>query len=402
MHEILIPCRGYYGEFGGAFVPELLVTPIKELEETFDQLKSDPEFNNELNHILKHYAGRATPLTPAVRFSQAIFSKQLSDAPLIVLKREDLLHTGAHKLNNALGQCLLAKRLGKARVICETGAGQHGVATATACAYLGLDCCVYMGSKDIKRQQPNVARMTLLGAQVISVTTGAKTLKDAVNEALRDWAASFETSHYCLGSALGPHPYPEMVAYFQSVIGVEAKQQCAEQLGCLPDHIIACVGGGSNAIGIFSGFIDTKAKLIGVEAGGCGTAIGEHAARFQGGKPGVLHGCYSYALQNDEGQIAATHSISAGLDYPMIGPQHAALNALNLAEYHAVNDETALSAMRLLAQTEGIIPALESAHALGYVMQHSHKFKPNSIILINLSGRGDKDIQRTEVCDANK
>ncbi len=337
--------------------------------------------------ILTHYAGRATALTEVSRFSEAI------QGPRLFLKREDLLHTGAHKLNNALGQCLLAKKMGKTRIVAETGAGQHGVATATACAFLGLECVVYMGKVDIERQAPNVIKMQLLGATVKSVDSGSMTLKDAVNEALRDWSATFDNTHYCLGSALGPHPYPEMVAQFQSVIGKEAKAQITARTGQNPDLVIACVGGGSNAIGIFSAFLDdASVALVGVEAGGKGAKLGEHAARFQGGEPGVLHGCYTYLLQNAGGQVLETHSISAGLDYPAVGPQHAQLFEEGRVQYTSVTDAEALAAFKLLSKTEGIIPALESSHALAYMVKIAPTLKRDAVVIINLSGRGDKDL----------
>lgn len=373
----------YYGRFGGLFLPELLLQPITELKHAWNQAWDCQSFKNTFHDILMNYAGRPTPLTEASRFSDAIHG------PRIFLKREDLLHTGAHKINNAIGQCLLAKQMGKTRIIAETGAGQHGVATATACAYLGLTCTIYMGSVDVERQAPNVMKMRLLGANVCSVEQGAATLKDAVNEALRDWSASFETTHYCLGSALGPYPYPEMVEEFQSIIGKEAKQQIQKQTGTLPKAAIACVGGGSNAIGLFSGFYDDKVQLIGVEAGG---AHGKHAARFKGGKPGVLHGCFTYLLQDKHGQIQETHSISAGLDYPAVSPAHANLYETGKAHYDAVDDDTAVKAFKLLTATEGIIPALESSHALGYLIQHAQDYSRDDIVIVNLSGRGDKDL----------
>ncbi len=373
--------------FGGVYLPELLMAPIDALKKGWEKFRADPAFTEELSDLLHNYAGRATPLTEVKQFAKAI------DGPRIFLKREDLLHTGAHKLNNALGQCLLAKKMGKTRIIAETGAGQHGVATATACAFLGLACVVYMGKVDVERQAPNVSRMRLLGAEVISVEKGTMTLKDAVNEALRDWSFNYETSHYCLGSALGPHPYPEMVASFQSVIGKEAKEQIRARIGRDPDLIVACVGGGSNAIGIFSAFIDNPSvALIGVEAGGKGEKLGEHAARFQGGSPGVLHGCYTYLLQDAEGQVVDTHSISAGLDYPAVGPQHADLYTSGRAQYTSASDEEALAAFKLLSQREGIIPALESSHALAYVIKTARHLPKESVILINLSGRGEKDL----------
>jgi tryptophan synthase beta subunit len=378
--------NGRYGPYGGTYIPELLMAPIQQLDTCFQQIKNDVEFNQQLDVILKNYAGRPTPLTEVARFSQAI------DGPRIFLKREDLLHTGAHKLNNALGQCLLAKKMGKTRVIAETGAGQHGVATATACAYLGLPCVVYMGSVDAQRQASNVARMKLLGAEVIRVESGSKTLKDAVNEALRDWSASFDTTHYCLGSALGPHPYPEMVARFQAVIGQETRVQCQARIGRKPDLIIACVGGGSNAIGIFAEFLTDDVELVGVEAGGIGNNLGEHAARFLNGKPGVLHGNYTYLLQDENGQVLETHSISAGLDYPAVGPQHSFLFDQKRVHYTSVRDDEALYALKLLAKTEGIIPALESSHALAHVINIAPILAKDKCVVINLSGRGDKDL----------
>jgi tryptophan synthase beta subunit len=379
--------KHYYGQFGGQFLPELLIAPINELEQQFELIKHNDEFNKELSHLLSTYAGRPTPLTEIKRFSNAI------DGPRIFLKREDMLHTGAHKFNNAIGQCLLAKQLGKTRIIAETGAGQHGVATATACALLGLTCVIYMGSVDVARQGPNVARMRLLGAEVVSVTTGSQTLKDAVNEALRDWAAQFSNSHYCLGSALGPAPYPQMVGHFQQVIGLETKAQCLDRFGNEPDCVIACVGGGSNAIGIFSAFIDNpKVKLIGVEAGGTGPKTGQHAARFLSGEPGVLHGCYSYLLQDENGQVCDTHSISAGLDYPMVGPAHSDLYETNRVTYDNVQDTEVIDAFKLLAKMEGIIPALESSHALAYACKIAKDMPKSFNVVINLSGRGDKDL----------
>ncbi len=376
----------YYGSFGGMFIAELLMPVMEELSLNFNKIKTDATFLQTLADLLQNYAGRPTPLTECKNLSTTI------KGPRVLLKREDLLHTGAHKLNNALGQCLLAKQMGKTRVIAETGAGQHGVATATACAYLGLSCVIYMGAVDIKRQAANVARMHLLGAQVIAVETGAQTLKDAVNEALRDISESFATTHYCLGSALGPYPYPEMVAFFQKVIGVEARAQCLERFKRLPSSVIACVGGGSNAIGIFSAFLNDAVQLIGVEAGGKSDQDGEHAARFLNGQPGVLHGCLTYVLQNKQGQILPTHSISAGLDYPAVGPQHAQLYESKRASYTTASDHEALAAAKLLAQTEGIIPALESAHALAYLIRIAHTFSPDDLVIINCSGRGDKDL----------
>jgi len=366
---------GRFGPFGGMYIPELLVQPLKELDRAFQTISID----DELHALLHHYAGRPTAITEALNFSKAI------NGPRIFLKREDLLHTGAHKINNAIGQCLLAKKMGKTRIIAETGAGQHGVATATACALLGLECVVYMGQTDIERQAPNVYKMELLGAHVVSVTNGSATLKDAVNEALRDWAASYESTHYCLGSALGPHPFPAMVAKFHKVIGTEAKEQMRLRVGRDPELCIACVGGGSNAIGLFSAFLNEPlVRLVGVEAAG--------AARFQNGSPGVLHGTYSFLLQDDNGQVQDTHSISAGLDYPGVGPQHAAWHASQRVTYDICNDEEALAAFKLLGRTEGIIPALESAHALGYLTRIAPTLPKETIVLVNLSGRGDKDV----------
>jgi phosphoribosylanthranilate isomerase len=365
---------GRFGSFGGAYVPELLVQPLKELEQAFATISMEEEFLS----LLRHYAGRPTAITEIPNFAKAI------GGPRIFLKREDLLHTGAHKINNAIGQCLLAKKMGKTRVIAETGAGQHGVATATACALLGLECVIYMGKVDIERQASNVHKMELLGARVVPVIQGSATLKDAVNEALRDWAASYETTHYCLGSALGPHPFPAMVARFQKVIGQEAKEQMRALLGRDPDLCIACVGGGSNAIGLFSAYLTSPVRLVGVEAAG--------AARFQNGSPGVLHGTYSFLLQDAAGQVQETHSISAGLDYPGVGPQHAELFASDRVSYDICNDQEALAAFQLLARTEGIIPALESSHALGFLMRIAPILPKETVVLVNLSGRGDKDV----------
>lgn len=387
MIKILTEKNGRYGKFGGAYLPEILIAPVNELTEKWKILKKDSVFQKKLKIILQNYAGRATSLTEVPQFAAAIAG------PQIFLKREDLLHTGAHKLNNALGQCLMAKILGKKRVIAETGAGQHGVATAAACARLGLECVVYMGQVDADRQAPNVVRMQLMGAKVIIVAAGSQTLKDAVNAALRDWSESFETTHYCLGSALGPHPYPAIVAEFQAVIGRETKQQCLKQLDKLPDYVIACVGGGSNAIGIFSAFLnDENVQLVGVEAGGKGEKLGEHAARFRQKQCGVLHGAFSYLLQDEQGQIASTHSISAGLDYPSIGPQHAFLFDIQRVQYVAASDQEALQALKILAKTEGIIAALESAHALAYVVKIAKNLPSKANVIINLSGRGDKDL----------
>lgn len=368
-----------YGPYGGAYLPEVLVEPVRRLEEKWKELKGDPTFAKELQKVLKTFAGRPTPLTEIPSFAHAI------KGPKIYLKREDLLHTGAHKINNTLGQCLIAKKMGKKRIIAETGAGQHGVATATACAKMGMQCTVYMGKKDAERQDPNVKRMELMGAEVVAVDKGSATLKDAINEAMRDWSKSYEESHYCLGSALGPHPYPEMVAHFQQVIGEEVAAELT------PDIVVASVGGGSNAIGIFTPFIG-KARLIGVEGGGKSKKLGEHAARFEGGSPGVLHGTYTYLLQDEVGQIVETSSISAGLDYPAIGPMHAELHDKKQAEYVSANDQEALEAFKLLSKTEGIIPALECSHALAFLVREAHTFPKESIVVMNLSGRGDKDL----------
>lgn len=375
--------------FGGQFLPEILMSPIQDLLSSWKQLRNSEDFHQELTNLFRTYSGRPTPLTEIKNFAAAI------DGPRLFLKREDLLHTGAHKINNALGQCLLAYYLGKNRIIAETGAGQHGVATATACARLGLECVIYMGTKDIARQKPNVDKMKLLGATVIPVAQGSATLKDAINEALRDWAANYDTSHYCLGSALGPHPYPEMVRLFQSVISLELKEQLQEFTDQSPNKLIACVGGGSNAIGFFHHFIaDEKVQLIGVEAGGENNKLGKHAARFVDGRPGVLHGCYTYLLQNEEGQILATQSISAGLDYPAVGPDHANLYESGRASYVTATDNEALQAFYLLTKVEGIIPALESSHALGYLMQIAPTLDKNDIVVVNLSGRGEKDLDQ--------
>ncbi len=376
-----------FGAYGGRFVPETLMSPIEELEQAYLQARDDPAFQAELDDLLHRYAGRPTPLTPARRLTA-----QLGGAT-IYLKREDLLHTGAHKINNCLGQGLLARRMGKRRVIAETGAGQHGVATATVCALLNLECVVYMGEEDMARQSLNVARMKLLGAQVVPVGSGSRTLKDAINEAMRDWVTNVESTYYLLGSVLGAHPYPLMVRDFHRVIGQEARRQILEAEGRLPDVLIACVGGGSNAIGLFHAFIpDAAVRMIGVEAGGRGEALGEHAARFRGGSPGVLQGTYTYILQDADGQIATTHSVSAGLDYPAIGPEHAMLRDAGRAEYLACSDRDALEACRRLARTEGIIPALESAHAVAEAIRRAPQAK-GELFIVNVSGRGDKDME---------
>jgi len=378
---------GRFGVYGGRYVPETLMAALEELERAYEKAKRDHKFQTRLGELLRTYAGRPTPLFFAQRLT-----KELGGAK-IYLKREDLLHTGAHKINNCLGQGLLVERMGKRRVIAETGAGQHGVATATVCALLGFECVVYMGTEDMRRQELNVFRMRLLGAEVRGVQSGSRTLKDAINEAMRDWVTNVRTTHYLLGSVLGAHPYPTMVRDFHRVIGREARAQILKAEGKLPTAIIACVGGGSNAIGIFYEFIkDTKVKLIGVEAGGRGEALGDHAARFRGGSPGVLQGTYSYVLQDEAGQIALTHSISAGLDYPSIGPEHAALRDSGRAEYVPASDAEALEATTLLARTEGIIPALESAHAVADVLKRAPKMKKSDVVIVNVSGRGDKDI----------
>ncbi len=377
---------GHFGPYGGRYVPEVLMAPLEELEQAYYEARRDPAFQTELDQLLADYAGRPTPLYFARRLSETLGGAQ------IYLKREDLLHTGAHKINNCLGQILLARRMGKRRIIAETGAGQHGVATATVCALFGMECVVYMGEEDMRRQQLNVFRMRLLGAQVRAVASGSRTLKDAINQAMRDWVTNVAGTYYLLGSALGAHPYPLMVRDFQRVIGVEARRQVLERAGRLPDAVFACVGGGSNAIGIFHPFLeDAAVRLIGAEAGGRGESLGEHAARFRGGLPGVLQGTYSYVLQDEDGQIAPTHSVSAGLDYASIGPEHAWLHDHGRAEYVAVSDAEALEAARRLSRIEGIIPALESAHAVAEAMRRAPQ-AGGKIFLVNLSGRGDKDI----------
>jgi tryptophan synthase beta chain len=378
---------GRFGVYGGRYVPETLMAALDELERQYDKAKRDPKFQQRLDLLLKTYAGRPTPLF----FAQRLTAK-LGGAK-IYLKREDLLHTGAHKINNCLGQALLVERMGKHRVIAETGAGQHGVATATVCALLGFECVVYMGTEDMRRQELNVFRMRLLGAEVRGVSSGSCTLKDAINEAMRDWVTNVRTTHYLLGSVLGAHPYPTMVRDFHRVIGREARAQILKAEGKLPTTIIACVGGGSNSIGIFYDFLkDKKVQLVGVEAGGRGEALGDHAARFRGGSPGVLQGTFSYVLQDKAGQIALTHSVSAGLDYPSIGPEHAMLKDTGRAEYVPASDAEALVATTVLARTEGIIPALESAHAVAEVIKRAPKMKKSEVVIVNISGRGDKDI----------
>jgi tryptophan synthase beta chain len=377
--------RGHFGPYGGRYVPEVLMAPLEALEKAYIEARVDPEFQAELKDLLANYAGRPTPLYYARRLSE-----QLSGAQLY-LKREDLLHTGAHKINNCLGQVLLARRMGKGRIVAETGAGQHGVATATVCALFGMECTVYMGEEDMRRQRLNVFRMRLLGAKVAAVTNGSRTLKDAISEAMRDWVTNVETTQYLLGSALGPHPYPLMVRDFHRVIGDESRAQLLEREKRLPDRVFACVGGGSNAIGIFTAFTgDAGVRLIGIEAGGRSAELGQHAARFSGGSPGVLHGAYSYLLQDDDGQVSLTHSVSAGLDYALIGPEHAWLHDQGRAEYTSVQDGEALEAAVRLSHTEGIIPALESAHAVAEAIRQAPQAK-GEIFLVNVSGRGDKD-----------
>ena len=381
---------GYFGPYGGRFAPETLMAPLEELERAFERFRRDRRFLSELGTLLHSYAGRPTPLTFADRLSEHVGGAR------IALKREDLLHTGAHKLNNSLGQVLLARRMGKSRVVAETGAGQHGVATAAAAAKLALPCRVYMGTVDMERQAPNVSRMRLLGAEVVGVDSGSRTLKDAINEAMRDWTENVSTTHYVLGSVLGPHPYPSMVREFQSVIGREARSQFRRLAGRDPRVVVACVGGGSNAIGIFSAFLSTRSRLVGVEAGGIGSGPGEHAARFSGGAVGVLHGTRTMLLQDEAGQILATHSVSAGLDYPAVGPEHARLKDLGRVEYTRVSDEEALDAFEALSRTEGIVPALESAHAIAWALGLARHMPRRSWILVNLSGRGDKDMAEYE------
>ncbi len=383
---------GHFGVYGGKFVPETLMSPLEELEDAYRRAVSDDSFQAELDALLEHYVGRPTPLYRAKRLSRML-------GATIYLKREDLAHTGAHKINNAMGQALLASRMKKQRIIAETGAGQHGVATATVCSLLGIDCEVYMGTEDMRRQALNVFRMGLLGARVIPVESGSRTLKDAINEAMRDWVTNVETTHYLLGSVLGAHPYPMMVRDFQSVIGREAEKQILEQESRLPDLLVACVGGGSNSIGLFYEFLKhPDIQMMGVEAGGFGRELGEHAARFKGGRQGVLHGTFSYVLQDAGGQIASTHSVSAGLDYPSIGPEHALLHDLGRVRYTAVSDQEALDAFDKLSRLEGIIPALESAHAIASLFEMEKngaldRLGENPLVIVNLSGRGDKDVE---------
>jgi len=389
------PEPGYFGDFGGRFVPETLMAPLDELIRVYDKVSRSRVFRRRLADILRDYVGRPTPLYFAERLTEELGGAR------IFLKREDLLHTGAHKINNAVGQCLLTREMGKERVIAETGAGQHGVATATAAAFLGLSCTVYMGSEDMRRQRLNVDRMRLLGAEVVPVDSGSRTLKDAINEALRDWVTNVRTTHYVLGSVLGPDPFPRMVRDFHKVIGEEARAQLKKQAGTeAPDLAVACVGGGSNSIGLFTAFLeDHRVRLIGVEAGGRGEQLGEHAARFHGGKTGILHGTRTMVLQDDEGQIVETHSVSAGLDYPAIGPEHVWLQRQGRVEYTSASDAEAIDAFHLLARTEGILPALESAHAVAETAKHAPRLSGKRIILVNLSGRGDKDVESVNEYD---
>lgn len=385
--QALPDARGHYGRYGGQFVPETLIEPLRELEAAYHRYREDPQFQAELAQDLKHYVGRPSPLYLAARLSEEVSGAR------IFLKREDLNHTGAHKINNTIGQGLLAKRMGKRRIIAETGAGQHGVATATVAARLGLECVVYMGAEDIQRQAPNVYRMRLLGAQVVAVQTGSKTLKDAMNEAMRDWVTHVDDTFYIIGSVAGPHPYPMMVRDFQKIIGEEARAQILAQQGELPSALVACVGGGSNAIGLFHAFLgDQDVKIYGVEAAGHGLASGQHSAPLSAGRPGVLHGSRSYLMQDAQGQILPTHSISAGLDYPGVGPEHSYLKDVGRVEYVAITDEQAVAAFHRLTRTEGIIPALESSHAVAYALELAASMQPEQSVIVNLSGRGDKDI----------
>ena len=387
MNQYDQPVAGHFGDYGGRFVAETLTHALDELETLYGEVREDPEFRARLTADLNHYVGRPTPLYHAERLSRELGGAQ------VYLKREDLNHTGAHKVNNTIGQALLAQRMGKRRIIAETGAGQHGVASATVAARLGMECCVYMGAEDVQRQSLNVYRMKLLGAEVVPVYSGSRTLKDALNEAMRDWVTNVDDTHYIIGTVAGPHPYPQLVRDFQSVIGQEARAQCLQQLGRLPDCLVACVGGGSNAIGLFHPFIDDHdVRLVGVEAAGLGLATGKHAAPLNEGKVGVLHGNRTYLMYDDDGQIMETHSISAGLDYPGVGPEHSFLKDVGRAEYDSVTDAQALEAFRLLNRTEGILPALESSHAVAWVAGHAQDYGPEQAIVMNLSGRGDKDI----------
>ena len=386
--DLTVDLEGHFGPYGGRFVPEALIAALDELAAAHLSASQDPEFQKQLSELHRTYTGRPSILTEAKRFAEH------AGGARIILKREDLNHTGSHKINNVLGQALLTKRMGKKRIIAETGAGQHGVASATAAALMGLECVVYMGEEDTRRQALNVARMKLLGAQVVPVTTGSRTLKDAINEAMRDWVTNVETTHYLLGTVAGPHPFPTMVRDFHRVIGVEAREQMLAEYGTLPDAVLACVGGGSNAIGIFHPFIDdASVRLIGLEAGGDGVSTGRHASTLTGGTPGVLHGTRSYVLQDENGQTVESHSISAGLDYPGVGPEHAYLKDIGRAEYRSITDKEAMAAFDLLCKTEGIIPAIETAHALAGAIVIGKELGPKAHILINLSGRGDKDVQ---------
>jgi tryptophan synthase beta chain len=388
MSDIVPDPSGHFGPYGGRFVPEALVAAIDELTAAFTETQADPEFRAELARLNRDYSGRPSPLTDAAKFSEH------AGGARVLLKREDLNHTGSHKINNVLGQALLTQRIGKKRVIAETGAGQHGVATATAAALLGLDCVVYMGEEDTRRQALNVARMRLLGAEVVPVTTGSRTLKDAINEAMRDWVTNVETTNYVFGTVAGPHPFPMMVREYQRIIGDEAREQVLERCGRLPDVVTACVGGGSNAIGIFTAFVpDNGVRLVGFEAGGDGVETGRHAASITGGTPGVLHGARSYLLQDENGQTVESHSISAGLDYPGVGPEHSYLHDVGRAEYRPITDGQAMEAFSLLARTEGILPAIESAHALAGAIELGRELGREGIVLVNLSGRGDKDVE---------
>jgi tryptophan synthase beta chain len=386
-----VPAKpGYFGRYGGTFAPETLMAPLADVASAFERARRDPRFRSDFDRALRDYAGRPTPVYLAERLTAD------AGGAKILFKREDLLHTGAHKINNAIGQALLARRMGKSRLIAETGAGQHGVATATVAAWMGFECVVYMGVEDERRQAVNVTRMKRLGAEVRSVDAGSRTLKDAINEAMRDWSENVATTHYVLGSALGPHPYPTMVAWFHRVIGREARAQCLRRWKKLPNAVVACVGGGSNAIGIFQAFLKDRVRLYGVEAGGRGSALGDHAARFAGGRLGILHGTRTFVLQDGEGQIATTHSVSAGLDYPAIGPQHAALRDAGRVAYVSASDAEALAAFDATTRREGIVPALESAHAIAYALALAGAARSSDLVLVNLSGRGDKDLSEVE------
>ncbi len=383
--------KGYYGEYGGRFVPETLIPALQQLEEAYENSCDESEFQHELDYYLREYVGRPNPLYYAERLTK------IAGGPTIYLKREDLNHTGAHKINNTLGQVLLASKIGKKRIIAETGAGQHGVAAATAAAMFGMECEVYMGEEDIRRQKLNCLRMELLGARVVPVKTGSRTLKDATNEAMRDWMASYEDTHYIIGSVVGPHPFPKMVAHFQRVIGTEVREQIVEHEGRLPDMLVACVGGGSNAIGLFEPFInDEKVKMVGVEAGGTGALAGQHAATLSYGNPGVLHGAKSFVLQDEDGQTSPVHSAAAGLDYPGVGPEHSWLKVLERARYASVTDQEALEAFKVCCESEGIVPALESAHAVAYILREAPEMSDDTLLVMCMSGRGDKDVYEVE------